>query len=530
MPPSPPLDLRRDRVRPLHLQLTEGLRAAILDGRFRPSDRLPPIRQLAADLGVARATVVTAYEQLAAEGYLVARVGSGTSVAPELPESGLRARSAADAGGLGTGRVGGAGAEAVGRDGSRAVSAEGSVAKTRREGRFPPIDPRLPRATYRANQAVAARPAFDFRTGRPAYDLFPAEAWERLLRDAWRDLAAPGHRALDYPDPAGDERLRRAIADHLGLARGVRCRPSQVMVLAGSQAAFAAAARLWLRPEAVAVLEDPGYPMARRAVLASGARVVSRLVDAHGLPTDRLPERATMAIVTPSWQFPLGGTLPVARRLALLDWARQAGAVVLEDDYDSELRYAGRPLASLQGLDDDGRVLYVGTFSKVAFPALRLGFAVVPEAVTGAFAAAIELQDRGVGIIEQAALARFVESGAFERHLRRARIAYAARQEALLDAIEAEAHGLLSAPAAPAGMHLVARLGDGPGPTAGEVAEAARSAGVEVVPVTAYRIAPAPDRELVLGYPALTPDEIREGIRRLAHVIRSLSRRSPEGS
>lgn len=494
MPVTPPIDLQRDDPRPLHLQLTEGLRSAILDGRFRRSERLPPIRQLATDLGIARATVVSAYEQLAVEGYLVARVGSGTRVAPELPEVALVAPMTAP-------RPAGPARPAA-----------------------PPPDPRLPDATYLSERTAAGSVPFDFRPGRPGYDLFPAQAWERLLRDAWRDLVARERRgSLDYPDPAGLPRLRRALADHLSLARAVRARPEQVTVLAGSQAAFATAARLWLGPGTTAVLEDPGYPMARRVVLATGARLATRLVDRHGLPTDRLPENAALAVVTPSWQFPLGGTLPIARRLALLEWSRRAGAVIVEDDYDSELRYAGRPLASLQGLDEDGRVLYVGTLSKVAFPALRLGYAVVPDAIAGPFAAALELVGRGVPVLEQLALARFVESGAFERHLRRMRIAYAERQAALVEAVRVEAAGLLEVEPAPAGMHLVGRLVDDLVPPASEVARAARAVGVNVAPVAGYRLAPAPDRELVLGYPALSPGEIREGIRRFGRSLRALT-------
>jgi GntR family transcriptional regulator/MocR family aminotransferase len=493
MAETPPIELDRNGDRPIYAQLAESLQRLILDGYVRANERLPTIRQLAADLGIARSTVVTAYEQLAVEGYLVARVGSGTRVAPELPDPTIRA------------------------------AATPGIRPRNAPSPLPPIDTSLPSTTYHSARSSWGSLPFDFRPGRPDVDLFPVAAWERLLRDAWRDLVATRGAAVGYADPAGNPRLRRALADHLSLARAVRCRQEQIVVTAGAQSAFATAVRLWLAPGRIAVVEDPGYPMAWRAITASGAQVVTRRVDVHGLTVDRLPDEATLVLVTPSWQFPCGGTMPISRRLALLDWARQVGAVVIEDDYDSELRYTGRPLASLQGIDNGGRVLYVGTFSKIGFPGLRLGYAVVPEQAIAPFTSAVEITIRSVPALEQLAMARFIESGLLERHLRRVRTFYAERQAVLVETLMNETGRWLVAQPAPAGMHLIAALAPDVSFTAMDIVRAARSVGVNIVPLTAFRLAPADDREIIMGYPALQPAEIREGVRRLAAVLSHLS-------
>ena len=320
--------------------------------------------------------------------------------------------------------------------------------------------------------------------------------------------------------------MREAISGYLGARRAARCSPEQVVVVSGSQQALDLAARVLLDPGDAAWVEDPGYAGARAALAGAGARLVPVPVDDDGLDVSAGKERepdARLAYVTPSHQYPLGPTMGLGRRLELLRWASGAGAWIVEDDYDGEYRYGGRPLEALQGLDTGGRVVYVGTFSKVLFPALRLGYLVVPPDLVDAFVAARELSDRGSPVIEQSVLADFIAEGNFARHVRRMRALYASRQEALVEAAKQELSGLLNIGPAEAGMHLVGSL-----PWGADDREASRRAtsyGVEAPPVSAYAMKGAPYPEnphrpgLLLGYAALTEAEILRGVRRLAAAL-----------
>jgi GntR family transcriptional regulator/MocR family aminotransferase len=475
---------------PLYRQLYDGLRDAILAGRLVAGTRLPSTRALAAELGLARATVVNAFEQLLAEGYVEGRVGAGTYVARTLPDDLLRARATAPP----------------------APRPAAGDARLSRRGALLAATP--------ATVAPSGGPPRAFRPGLPALDAFPFDLWARLLarraRRPPRDLPA-------YGDPAGYRPLREAIAGYLGAARAVACAPEQVIVTAGSQGALDLAARLLLDPGDPVWVEEPGYPGARGALLGAGARLIPVPTDGEGLVVAdgiaRCPA-ARLAYVTPSHQYPLGATLSLARRLALLAWAREAGARVLEDDYDSEYRYAGRPLAALQGLDDAGRVLYLGTFSKVLFPALRLGYLVVPPALVDAFAAARALVDRHPPALEQAALADFIAEGHFARHIRRMRVLYAARQAALVEAARRDLTGLLAVAPHDSGMHLVGRL-----PAGADGAVAARLAvggGIELPAVASYCLQPARRGDVLLGYAAFDEATIRAAIRGLAVALRPL--------
>jgi GntR family transcriptional regulator/MocR family aminotransferase len=457
------------------------LRRSILDGRIGPGTTLPGIRAYARHLGVAAVTVMTAYEQLTAEGYLEPRPGRGTVVAPGLPD--LR----------------------------RAIPPR-SVAGP---ATLPAVWPTGPRRPFFGG--ARGEPRYDFRTGATRLDLFPVALWERLLPRAWRDLVSDPASATTYRYPEGDPRLRAELAAYLGLSRAVRTSPDQVVVTAGAQSAFATAARVWLGDSRMLGVEDPGSPHLLRSFEAFGVPLVHVPVDDRGLLVDRLPDGPAAVMVTPSWQYPNGGTMPVARRMQLLTWAARNEAVIIEDDCDSELRYEGHPQPSLQGLDDQGRVLYVGTFSKVLFPGLRTGYAVVPAPAVEAFVARHEAGYRGPGALEQRALALFLAEGHFERHLARLRAHFAERQEALLAALAAELGTVVSARPAAAGAHLVVRIED-VALTASELATRARTLGVAVEPLAFSRKIPAGDQELLLHYGRLSPVEIRAGVRLLARA------------
>ncbi|MGI8552918.1 MAG: PLP-dependent aminotransferase family protein, partial [Dehalococcoidia bacterium] len=346
------LDLDDTSSTPLYRQVYDQLRASILAGRFHPGDRLPSTRALAASLDVARITVEQGYEQLAAEGYLESRPGSGRYVARPLPDDLL----IADRPHMAPERGFEAGAVATSAWAGRLL--QGAVGlDDPYEGAGEPL-------------------RFDFRPGAPSREAFPASLWRRLLARQWRKEGAG---LLEYGSAAGYYPLREAIASYLQRARGVRCRVEQVVITGGTTQAVDLLTRLTVDPGDTAVLEDPGFPGARALLAAYGARLLPIPVDAHGLCVESMPkpERTQgfrLVYATPSHQYPLGGTMPLPRRLALLRWASAAGAIVVEDDYDSEFRYHGRPVTALQGLDTSGIVVYIGTFSKVLSPGLRIGY------------------------------------------------------------------------------------------------------------------------------------------------------------
>jgi GntR family transcriptional regulator/MocR family aminotransferase len=433
---------------------------------------------------------MTAFEQLKAEGYVTGHRGGGTIVCNINPDRMLRSRPAAPA----RSRREAAGPLLAGVQVSRrgaGLAAAGWL--------FP--------STAETPQA--------FSIGTPALDEFPVRLWSRLASRRWKRSPPVG-----FGDAAGYAPLRRAIASYVTAARGVRCSWEQVVIVSGAQHGFDLAARLLLDPGETAWVEDPGYPGARSAFQAAGARLVPVPVDAEGMRVGegrRRSPRARLAHVTPSHQFPLGGTMSPRRRFELLAWARESGGWIVEDDYDSEFRYAGRPLPSLQGLDAHGRVLYLGSFSKTLFPALRLGYLVLPESLVDAFTAARSVGDRHPPLPDQAVVADFLDEGHFLRHLRRMRTLYAERQQALVEAARRTLAGLLEVPPDAAGIHLVGLLPPG----ADATAAAARAAehGVRVVPVTRYAIEPPERGALLLGYAAVSIPAIHRGVERLAAAL-----------
>jgi len=485
---------------PLYRQLYDSLRRGILDGRLRPGARLPSTRELASVLSVSRNTVMNAFEQLLAEGYLEGHVGSGTFVTRSLPEDTLHARRGAAA------------VAARGPQGRRQAAATAATAPSALSRRGEGL------ARVQASSAGAWGAARPFRPGTPALDEFPFEVWGRLAARHWRQ---PPAELLGYGDPAGHLPLREAIATYLGTARAVRCEPAQVIVTAGAQQALDLAARLLIDPGDHVWIEDPGYLGARAALSGAGARLVPVPVDEEGLDVSagaaRAP-RARLVYVSPSHQYPLGVTMSLARRLQLLEWAERAGAWVLEDDYDSEYRYAGRPLAAMQGLDRGGRVIYLGTFSKVLFPALRLGYVVVPEGLAAAFANARGVLSRFSPSVDQAVLAEFIEEGHFARHIRRTRSLYAARQAALVEAVRRELDGLLEVAPDEAGIHLVGWLKEGSDDRA--ASQAAARLGVDAQPLSAFTLEHKRRPGLLLGYAGYDERRLRDAARRLAAALK----------
>lgn len=475
---------------PLYRQLYQALRQAILAGRITPGTRLPSSRELAVELGVSRNTIVNAFEQLLAEGYVEGKIGAGTYVARTLPDE------------LSQVRVGARKRMAPSQDG-RAIS--------KRAQRLLAL-PTLPAARQSEPRA--------FRPGVPALDAFPFDLWRQLLTKHWQH---PPRDLLSYNHSAGYQPLRAAIAAYLGAARAVQCTPEQVIVVSGGQQGLDLVARLLLDPGDAAWIEEPGYPGARGAFLAAGASLLPVPVDKEGLDLaagEAGRPDARLVYVSPSHQYPLGITMSLTRRLALLAWAQRAGAWIIEDDYDSEYRYAGRPLASLQGLDNAHRVIYLGTFSKVLFPALRLGYLVVPPDLVDAFIALRALVDRYSPVLEQAVLADFMTEGHFARHIRRMRILYAERQVYLLEAARHKLSGLLEIEAAEAGMHLLGWLPEGVDDVV--ASQRAADSGIDVPPLSSYSIEPILRGALLLGYANCDLQEINQGVDRLARVLSGL--------
>ena len=463
----------------------DRLREGILNGALPAGARLPPTRALAAELGVARQTVVLAYERLASEGYVRGRTGSGTYVAGDLPDAAPAAASQPQTA-----------ASVLSRRGMQLAALPVAAA---------PRDPG-------AGLLLAG--------GLPAPDLFPTAAWARC---AVRVLKALPTEYASYPPPQGLHELRSQIAAHLAATRGLVADPGCIVITAGTQQALRAASDLLLDPGDPVWVEDPGYIAGRGALLAAGAVPVGVPSDTEGMDVAagiRLAPSARLALVAPSHATPLGGPLPIGRRLALLDWAARANAWVLEDDCDAEFRWEGRPLPPLASLDRSGRVIYCGTFSKTLAPALRLGFAVVPAPLVPAFVRLRTLMDRGTDSLAQATLAEFMRDGLLGPHIRRMRTEYARRRDAVLAALRKHVPELEPIPAL-GGLHMVARLPDEADEPA--VVAGCRSRGLTVSPLRAYYVGTPRMKGLVLGF-ATTPVPLAaEAARRLGAAVKAAS-------
>jgi GntR family transcriptional regulator / MocR family aminotransferase len=486
---TPLLSVERASDQPLHRQLYGELRRAIITGRFRRGMRLPATRVLAADLGVSRNTVISAFDQLRAEGYLESRVGSGAFVSNALPDDLLSIASTHEAKKLPASIR-----PALSKRG-RAIGTLGPF--------FPPVQPR------------------PFRHGLPALDAFPLRQWARIAARRWRRLP---RELLGYGDAAGYQPLRQAIADYLAEARAVRCEAGQIVMAAGSQQALYVVAQLLLDPGDQAWIEDPGYLGARTALLAAQATLAPVPTDEHGLHVahgaSRWP-RAKLAYVTPSNQYPTTVTMSLARRMELLEWARRAGAWIVEDDYDSEFRFTSRPVPSLQGLDSNGLVIYIGTFSKMLVPGLRLGYIVLPPALVDMFAAASALMTRHLPSIEQVVLTDFITEGHLARHVRRMRTLYSERRRQLL-ALQDDLAPWLEIQPPEAGIHALAWLRRDITDTS--AARAALDHGVETRPFSVYCLGATQRHGLLLGYGGFRDSQLRAGARKLAAALASCAR------
>ena len=467
----------------LHRRVYHALKSMIRNGRLAPAARLPSTRELAADLRISRNTVMLAYEQLLAEGYVVSRNRATASVASALPVAALPPSH------------------------RRPALAAPVSAYARRLVRLVDAPPPHPTRTSLR---------YDFRYGEPPVDEFPREIWRRRLAARARRTAPA---ALGYGSPAGYAPLRTALAEYLKRARGVVCEPDQIVIINGSQQGFDLAARVLLDPGDVAVVEEPHYPGVTIPFEAAGARLARTPIDSDGLQVLRLPRRARVAYVTPCHQFPTGVIMPVERRLALLAWAARAGSWVIEDDYVSEFRYEGHPLEALQSLDRDGRVIYVGTFSKTLFPALRIAYLVLPPSLVHPFVAAKWATDRFSATLAQEALTDLITTGQFERYLRRAGNRNAAKRRALIDALRQHFGDRVEIAGENTGVHLVVWLNDVRLRDLDAAIARAREAGVGLYSVARFYESPPSRAGLLFGYASLTETEIRAGIRRMADVL-----------
>ena len=464
--------------------LYDQIRSAILSGRLAPGTRLPATRDLARQHGVSRGTVLSVFDQLASEGYLSGTVGRGTFVAPVLPEAPPLAP----------------GGRAEAGPAERRLSVRGE-------------------ALARTPFPLEARPSpiRAFRPNQPELAAFPSETWNRLAarRARLADLSA-----LTDGDAFGLPALRASIAEHLRGSRGILCGAEQIAIVGSVQQVIDLCARLLLDPGDRVWMEDPGYSGARILFEAAGAELVWVPVDDGGLAVEagrRLAPGARLAYVTAGRQMPLGMPLALERRLALLAWAREAGATLLEDDYDSEYRFSGSPLAALKSLDPGGRVVYAGTFSKLLFPALRIAYAVLPEDLVPAFRRALSVVTRHAPLAPQAVLQDFIAEGHFGRHLRRMRLLYAERAEALQEAVRSHLRGLVELPPLSIGLDTPAYLPEGLDD--GRVAALARQAGLECNALSAYAVRHRPRSGLQLGFAAIPVPALREGVLALRKVV-----------
>jgi GntR family transcriptional regulator / MocR family aminotransferase len=484
----PIIRIDRRAREPLHRQIYNAYRTAIVECALRPKDRIPSTRTLALELGLSRIPVLNAYAQLLAEGYFESRIGAGTVVSSTLPDQTPQPlRSPASTGA---------------RRGPRPVS-RASLALPSMQGILPWLGGRLGA----------------FSVGQPALDHFPVKIWSRLVVRRSRSLSIS---SMHYSDPMGSRDLREAVATYLRTARGVRCEAEQIMIVSGSQLALEIATRVLLDRGSRVWMEEPGYRFARNVFALNGCRIIPVPVDKEGLNVAagvRRCRTARAALVTPSHQYPTGVTMSASRRLQLLEWSQKSGAWIIEDDYDSEFRYDSMPIASLQGLDRGSQVVYIGTFSKVLFPSLRLGYLVIPPELIDRFLSVRLTIDICPPTFLQTVLADFIREGHFSRHIRRMRPLYRERRSALFESIKSDLGIPVDVAGEQAGLHLSLTLP--PGLRDRAMSQRAARHGLWLAPLsTCYMEHPAP-QGFILGFSNTSTAEIPRAVKKLSKILHS---------
>jgi GntR family transcriptional regulator / MocR family aminotransferase len=482
---SPVIAIDRKVAKPMHRQIYDGYRTAIVRGNLRSGQQIPSTRALAVELGISRIPVLDAYAQLLAEGYFETRAGAGTFVSSSLPDQPV-AHADHD---------------------PNTIPAHSAPRPASLRSAFVPQRERGP--------WVYGKGAFSI--GQLAFDHFPFQLWTSLLTRHCRKVHAG---SLNYGDPMGSKEFREAIAAYLRTARAVHCDARQIMVVSGSQQALDICARTLLDPGDRVWIEDPGYLLLRSALTLAGCDLVPVPVDGEGLDVAagiRLFRDARAVCVTPSHQYPLGATMSASRRFQLLDWARGAGAWIVEDDYDSEYRYESMPIASLQGLDQDSRVIYIGTFSKTLFPSLRLGYMVVPADLVDRFAAVRRVIDVCPPQLYQAVLTDFMREGHYARHIRKMRLLYSERRSALAEALRNDFGDRFEVVGGEAGMHLAVMLPDGAHDE--ELALRAAEQNLWLWPLSPAYLGQKPRQGFILGFGSTTAQEMPRAVRRMREVV-----------
>jgi GntR family transcriptional regulator/MocR family aminotransferase len=481
---SPVLAISKKVAKSLYMQVYEGYRQAIVDGSLRAGQRVPSTRVLATELGISRIPVMSAYAQLLAEGYFESRVGSGTVVSKSLATHGAAPPAKSNA----------------------PASPGGKRRKlSKRCGGLPNI------ANFYGRRGI-----LPFSLSQIAFEHFPVQIWNRLVTRHSRRASA---RSLDYGDPLGARDLREVIASYLRTARGVRCEPEQIVIVSGSQQGLEIATKVLLDPGDLVWMEEPGYSFARSLFGMSGCEVAPIPVDDEGLNVAAGVKRcrnARAVLVTPSHQYPLGVTMSASRRLQLLDWAERQGAWIIEDDYDSEYRYEDMPITSLQGLDRNSRVVYIGTFSKVLFPSLRLGYVVLPADLVERFLAVRFAMDISPATFPQMVLADFLREGHFSRHIRRMRMVYGERRSALMRCIGEELGSAAKVPGAQTGLHLSVLLD---GVADREIAARAGRQNLSLTALSPFYADKAVRQGFVLGFGSTTVNEMAGAVRKLRMLL-----------
>ncbi len=482
---SPVIAVDREAAKPLYRQIYDAYRSTIVGRNLRAGQQIPSTRALASELGISRIPVLNAYAQLLAEGYFESRVGAGTFVSSSLPDQLTSCESR-----------GGALAEA--RSGPRVVSRRSALVPGR-------------------ENAPWLRGWGAFSVGQLAFDQFPFQIWSSLVARHGRSVRAG---SLNYGDPMGSKDFRETIAIYLRTARAVHCEAQQIMVVSGSQQALEISARVLLDPGSPVWIEELGYPFLRYGLAMAGCRLIPVPVDSEGLDVTagiKQCRKARAAYVTPSHQYPLGVTMSASRRLQLLDWAQSSGAWIIEDDYDSEYRYENMPIASLQGLDHNSRVVYIGTFSKTLFPSMRLGYLVIPGDLVDRFVAVRHAMDLFPPHLYQAILTDFISEGHFARHVRKTRLIYSERRSALVEALRSEFGARFETRGGEAGMHLVVTLPKGL--LDQEIALRAASQKLWLWPLSPSYLSKAARQGFILGFASTKATEMPRAVRRLRNVL-----------